>query len=258
MSTDNNSNNANKTNDVTDFGYQRLPAHEKTKKVADVFHSVASRYDLMNDVMSLGLHRLWKRTALSVAKLRPHEHVLDLAGGTADLTARLTKVIKTGRIVLSDINASMLEKGRCRLLDQGIAHRVQYVQADAESLPFPKNTFDCIIVGFGLRNVTHKERALDAMFRVLKPGGRALILEFSTALMPGLSALYEAYSFKVIPKLGQWITGDSASYRYLVESIRKHPDPVTLECMMQTAGFEGTDFHTLSGGIVAIHRGYKY
>jgi demethylmenaquinone methyltransferase/2-methoxy-6-polyprenyl-1,4-benzoquinol methylase len=243
----------------THFGYQEIPVGEKTQKVAEVFHSVAQKYDLMNDLMSFGVHRLWKRFAIQVGQFRPGLRVLDLAGGTGDLTAKISPIVgETGEVVLSDINSSMLEVGRARLLDQGIYKNIKIVQANAEALPFPNNYFDRIIMGFGLRNVTNKQAALESMHRVLKPGGFLLVLEFSKTDVPGLKSLYDLYSFKILPKLGKLFAGDADSYQYLAESIRMHPDQKTLENMMQTAGFENCTYLNLSGGIVAIHKGYKF
>ena len=245
--------------EMTDFGYQRVAASEKARKVAGVFDSVARKYDVMNDLMSLGVHRLWKRVALSLAGLRGGERVLDLAGGTGDLSSRLVpQVGPSGLVVLSDINANMLTEGRRRLVDAGIAGPVLYAQADAEALPFPDNSFDCVFIAFGLRNVTHKETALAAMLRVLKPGGRVIILEFSQPIAPGLKPLYDLYSFTVLPVLGKLVVNDAASYRYLAESIRMHPDQVTLLEMMQGVGFERCQYFNLTGGVVAVHRGYKF
>jgi demethylmenaquinone methyltransferase/2-methoxy-6-polyprenyl-1,4-benzoquinol methylase len=245
--------------ETTHFGYQTVAADQKAGKVAGVFDSVADKYDVMNDLMSLGIHRLWKRFAISLAHLRPGERVLDLAGGTGDLTSRmLPRVGPDGWVVLSDINASMLGEGRKRLLDEGAFGNVAYAQLDAEQLPFPDNSFDCITIGFGLRNVTDQPRALAAMLRALKPGGRAIILEFSRPLAPGLQPVYDLYSFKVLPWLGQRVANDADSYRYLAESIRMHPDQETLLAMMQEAGFDRCQYFNLAGGIVAVHRGYKF
>ncbi len=243
----------------TDFGYQQIPVEEKTRRVAQVFDSVALRYDLMNDLMSFGIHRLWKQFTVAIAGIRPGQRVLDLAGGTGDLSARLARrVSPQGFVILADINGSMLDIGRDRLIDQGIAGNVRFVQANAESLPFPDNTFDAVTIAFGLRNVTHKDQALASMQRVLRPGGCAVILEFSHLSMPLMQRLYDAYSFNVLPWLGKLVTGDRASYQYLVESIRRHPDQEELEAMMENAGFDSTTCYNLSGGIVAVHRGYKF
>jgi demethylmenaquinone methyltransferase/2-methoxy-6-polyprenyl-1,4-benzoquinol methylase len=243
---------------TTHFGFQKVPVKEKAQRVRSVFDSVVTDYDLMNDVMSLGIHRLWKRLAIGMANIRPGQQVLDLAGGTGDLVLLIApRVGPQGRVVLSDINNAMIRTGRARLLDKGIAGNVEYLQADAERLPFPDSSFDCITMAFGLRNVTHKQAALDSMYRVLKPGGRLLILEFSRPAAL-LKPAYDFYSFSILPRLGQLIAGDAASYRYLAESIRMHPDQMTLVGMLESAGFEGCDFHNLTGGIVAIHRGYKF
>lgn len=245
--------------DTTHFGYQTVPTSDKARKVAGVFDSVADKYDLMNDLMSLGVHRLWKRFAISLTNLRPGQKVLDIAGGTGDLTRRMLPLVgNTGQVILSDINASMLNEGRKRLIDNGTIDNVDYIQADAEQLPFPDNTFNCITIGFGLRNVTHKERALSSMYRVLQPGGQAIILEFSHPVAPGLQPLYDLYSFAVLPTLGELVARDADSYRYLAESIRMHPNQETLLEMMQVAGFERCQYFNLSGGIVAVHRGYKF
>lgn len=245
--------------ETTHFGYQQVAANEKAHKVAQVFDSVASKYDLMNDLMSMGVHRLWKRFAVSISGVRAGERVLDLAGGTGDLTSRLLPLVgPKGLVVLSDINASMLSEGRRRLIDEGAIGNIAYAQVDAEHLPFPDNTFDCITIAFGLRNVTYKERALVAMQRALKPGGRVVILEFSHPVAPGLKPAYDLYSFTVLPLLGKLVANDMASYRYLAESIRMHPDQETLLGMMETAGLERCQYFNLSGGIVAVHRGYKF
>ena len=223
-----------------------------------VFHRVAERYDLMNDAMSLGVHRLWKRRAVALLQLRPNQHVLDLAGGTGDLAKLMYPLVQPkGRIVLADINASMLSVGRDRLLDEGFLENIHYVQANAEALPF-YNQFDHITIAFGLRNVPRKDKALKSMYDALKPGGKLTILEFSHPTLPGLDLIYDAYSFNVIPKLGQWLAGDKESYQYLVESIRKHPTQPQLCTMMQEAGFERCQYENLTGGIVAIHQGVKY
>ena len=245
--------------ETTHFGYQKVAAEEKARKVAGVFDSVAGKYDLMNDLMSLGVHRWWKRFAVGLCGVRTGERVLDLAGGTGDLTGRLLPLVgPAGLVVLSDINANMLAEGRRRLIDEGAVGNVACAQIDAERLPFPDNTFACITIGFGLRNVTRKERALAAMHDALKPGGRAVILEFSHPVAPGLKPLYDLYSFAVLPALGKLVAGDAASYRYLAESIRVHPDQETLLRMMEEAGFERCQYFNLAGGIVAVHRGYKF
>jgi demethylmenaquinone methyltransferase/2-methoxy-6-polyprenyl-1,4-benzoquinol methylase len=243
----------------TDFGFQRVPREDKARRVRGVFDSVAGNYDLMNDLMSAGAHRLWKRFTLALANLRPGQRALDVAGGTGDLAAGLARQVGSrGLVVLTDINAAMLARGRDRLIDEGFVDSVAYVQANAERLPFPESTFDCITIGFGLRNVTDKSLALASMRRALKPGGQLLVLEFSRPTAPGLKPLYDAYSFRVLPLLGRLVAGDEASYRYLAESIRLHPDQETLLRMLQDAGLEGCRYHNLSGGIVAVHRGYKY
>ncbi|HSW71419.1 MAG TPA: bifunctional demethylmenaquinone methyltransferase/2-methoxy-6-polyprenyl-1,4-benzoquinol methylase UbiE [Gammaproteobacteria bacterium] len=245
--------------ETTHFGYQDIPLNEKTERVAQVFHSVAQRYDLMNDLMSFGLHRLWKRFTLAACQARPGQVFLDLAAGTGDLAAVLArKVGKTGQVILTDINESMLARGRLHLLDQGLIGNVSYVLADAEQLPFAAHSFDGITLAFGLRNITQPQRALEAMYRVLKPGGKALILEFSQLTLPWLQKLYDLYSFQLIPKLGEWLTRDRQSYEYLVESIRKHPDQESLKSLMEKSGFEDVNYYNLTGGIVALHQGYKY
>ncbi len=244
---------------TTDFGFSEIPTEEKSRRVAEVFNSVASRYDLMNDLMSMGIHRLWKRFTITTAQLRPGQRVLDLAGGTGDLAALIARQVGAeGQVVLADINEAMLQHGRTRLLDMGFAGNIEYVQANAESLPFAENHFHCITMAFGLRNVTNKEAALKSAHRVLKPGGRFLVLEFSKPAVGFLEKLYDAYSFNIIPKLGRWITGDADSYQYLVESIRKHPDQKTLQAMFEQSGFKRTRYLNLSGGIVALHSGYKF
>jgi demethylmenaquinone methyltransferase/2-methoxy-6-polyprenyl-1,4-benzoquinol methylase len=240
---------------TTHFGYQQVAESEKAAKVAEVFHSVAGRYDLMNDLMSAGLHRLWKRYAVLQAGLRPGMKVLDVAGGTADLTRLFLKEVgDTGQVVLTDINFSMLREGRDRMLNEG--RLPPTVQCDGEKLPFPDNYFDCVSVAFGLRNMTHKDQALMEMYRVLKPGGRLLVLEFSKVWKP-LAPLYDAYSFKILPRMGSLVAGDEASYRYLAESIRMHPDQETLKAMMEEAGFFKVNYSNLTGGVVALHKGYK-
>jgi demethylmenaquinone methyltransferase/2-methoxy-6-polyprenyl-1,4-benzoquinol methylase len=241
-----------------DFGFEQVASTEKAARVRTVFASVAPKYDLMNDLMSFGAHRLWKRFALSLTGLRTGQQALDVAGGTGDLAAgMLRQVGKTGRVVLSDVNHDMLELGRDRLLDAGFAGNLECVLADAERLPFPDDSFDCVTIGFGLRNVTDKAAALASMHRVLKTGGQLLVLEFSTPRAPGLKPLYDAYSFKVLPRLGRMVARDAASYRYLAESIRMHPDQETLLGMLRDAGFASSRYHNLAGGIVAVHRGYK-
>lgn len=245
--------------DTTDFGFKEIPRAEKSARVADVFRSVADRYDLMNDLMSLGIHRVWKHIAVDFCAVRPGQRILDLAGGSGDLSHRLVKALKGhGQVVLADINEAMLNVGKDRLLDAGLSDQIEFVQADAEQLPFPDHYFDTVIIGFGLRNVTDKAKALKSIHRVLKPGGRLLVLEFSHPKYPWLRKIYDAYSFAVLPKLGKLIADDEDSYRYLAESIRKHPDQLHLKTMMREAGFDDCDYTNLSGGIVAIHRGYKY
>lgn len=247
------------TEKTTHFGYQTISESQKTERVASVFHSVAKRYDIMNDLMSAGLHRLWKRIAVSKCAVKPNQTVLDLAGGTGDITRLLTKAMGTqGQIILSDINSSMMSVGRERLLNEGIIQPIQWVQSNAESLPFPADTFDCIIMAFGLRNVTHKDKAISEMLRCLKRSGRVVILEFSHPSTPFLSKLYDAYSFTALPLMGQLVCQDAESYQYLAESIRMHPDQETLKHMMQTAGFEHCAYHNLHQGIVAIHMGFKF
>jgi len=243
---------------TVDFGFEKVASTEKAARVHSVFASVAGKYDVMNDLMSLGVHRLWKRFTLSLTGLRPGQSALDVAGGTGDLAAGLLRQVgKSGRVVLSDINPSMLEIGRDRLLDAGFVGNVQCLVADAQALPFENDTFHCVTIGFGLRNVTDKAAALKSMHRVLKPGGQLLVLEFSTPVAQSLKSVYDAYSFKVLPLLGRIVANDEASYRYLAESIRMHPDQETLLEMLRTAGFGQTRYHNLTGGIVAVHRGYK-
>jgi demethylmenaquinone methyltransferase / 2-methoxy-6-polyprenyl-1,4-benzoquinol methylase len=248
-----------KTSDRSvDFGFEKVPWAQKADRVRAVFSSVAGKYDLMNDLMSFGAHRLWKRFMLSLTGLKAGQRALDVAGGTGDLAAGLARQVgKTGRVVLSDINPDMLCAGRDRLIDAGFAGNVECVLADAERLPCADDSFDCVTIGFGLRNVTDKAAALRSMHRVLKPGGQLLVLEFSTPVAPGLKPIYDAYSFGVLPRLGEWVAKDAASYRYLAESIRMHPDQETLLAMLNEAGFGQTRYHNLSGGIVAVHRGYK-
>jgi len=243
---------------TTHFGYKQVPVEEKAEHVREVFDSVASSYDIMNDLMSLGIHRLWKRHTIELAGVRRGQRVLDLAAGTGDLSERFAGIVGTeGEVVLTDINAAMLTRGRDRLMNAGVAGNLYYAQVNAEALPFPEDYFDCVTIGFGLRNVTNKQRALEEMYRVLRPAGRALILEFSQPGSRPLRKLYDLYSFSVLPTLGRLVAGDSESYRYLAESIRMHPDQETLRAMMEQAGLERCDFFNLSGGIVAIHRGYK-
>lgn len=241
---------------TTHFGYEQVAEEEKARKVAGVFDSVADRYDFMNDLMSAGMHRWWKRYTVEQSRVRPGERVLDVAGGTGDLTRLFTqRVGPTGTVVLTDINGAMLARGRDRLLDEGIA--APAVQCDAERLPFPSDSFDCVCVAFGLRNMTHKEGALAEMGRVLRPGGRLLVLEFSRVWKP-LAPLYDVYSFRVLPRLGALVAKDAASYRYLAESIRMHPDQETLKTMMEHVGLERVEYFNLAAGVVALHRAYKF
>ncbi|MCK1970928.1 bifunctional demethylmenaquinone methyltransferase/2-methoxy-6-polyprenyl-1,4-benzoquinol methylase UbiE [Franconibacter sp. IITDAS19] len=245
--------------ETTHFGFQTVAKTEKADKVAQVFHSVAAKYDIMNDLMSFGIHRLWKRFTIDCSGVRRGQSVLDLAGGTGDLTAKFSRLVgESGRVVLADINDSMLKMGREKLRNTGVVGNVEYVQANAEALPFPDNAFDCITISFGLRNVTDKEKALRSMFRVLKPGGRLLVLEFSKPTIEPLSKAYDAYSFHVLPRVGEMVANDAESYRYLAESIRMHPDQDTLKAMMEDAGFESVNYYNMTGGIVALHRGYKF
>ncbi len=246
-------------NNSTHFGYETVDSAEKAGRVRQVFDSVASRYDIMNDLMSFGVHRLWKRYAIELAGVRKGQKVLDLAAGTGDLSARFAGLVgPKGEVVFSDINAAMLEQGRQRMANDGLIGNVRYVQADAQHLPFPDNSFDCVTIAFGLRNVTDKQLALGAMYRVLKPGGRLLVLEFSKVEAQPLKCSYDFYSFKLLPKIGKFVANDEESYRYLAESIRMHPDQETLKRMMEKAGFERTEFFNLTGGVVAVHRGYKF
>lgn len=247
------------TPNSTHFGYKTVESEKKADLVADVFHSVAAKYDIMNDVMSFGIHRVWKRFTIETAGARPGMKVLDLAGGTGDLTAKFSHLVgDKGEVVLADINDSMLKVGRAKLRDRGIVGNVNYVQANAEALPFPDNHFDIITMAFGLRNVTDKDAALRSMNRVLKPGGKLLVLEFSTPQHELMRKIYDTYSFKVLPKMGQLITQDADSYEYLAESIRMHPDQDTLKQMMADAGFEQVDYTNMTDGVVALHRGYKF
>lgn len=246
-------------NNKTHFGYREVPTNEKVGLVKNVFDSVANKYDLMNDFMSFGMHRLWKQSLINEAGVRSGQFILDVASGTGDLAKSFAKSIGVnGRVILTDINENMLRRGRDRLVDAGIISNVIYIQADAEKLPFHDNYFDCITIAFGLRNVTDKSAALRSMYRILKPGGKLLILEFSHPSSDILKKLYDLYSFKIIPTLGEFIANDSTSYEYLVESIRMHPDQETLKQMMIEEGFEDVAYTNLTGGIVAIHKGYKY
>jgi len=245
---------------TTDFGFEEIPAAEKQYRVTAVFTSVAEKYDLMNDVMSLGIHHLWKRFTLEMCGLRPGHRVLDLAGGTGDLALRQAALVgESGTVILADINAAMLARGRDRMIDKGYVDRVQTVQCNAEILPFADSYFDCITIAFGLRNVTDKGRALASMQRVLKPGGRLCVLEFSKPIYQPLQKAYDFYSFKLLPRMGELIAHDRASYQYLAESIRKHPDQQALrQLILDEGGFDEVQVHNLSGGIVALHRAFKY
>ena len=243
---------------VTDFGYESVPLAEKKARVREVFDSVADRYDVMNDLMSLGLHRLWKQFALAQTGLRAGDRALDIAAGSGDLSIGMAKQVgRTGLVASTDINARMLARGRDRILDAGHAANIELTVADAEQLPFRSRQFNCVTIGFGLRNVTDKAAALASMYRVLKPGGRVLVLEFSKLVLEALEPLYDFYSFNVLPRLGELVLDDAASYRYLAESIRKHPGQEALKALMQTQGFERCRYHNLSGGIVALHIGYR-
>jgi demethylmenaquinone methyltransferase/2-methoxy-6-polyprenyl-1,4-benzoquinol methylase len=253
------SNTALETNETTHFGFSTVAKEEKVAKVAQVFHSVAAKYDIMNDLMSGGIHRLWKRFTIDCSGVRPGQRVLDLGGGTGDLTAKFSRIVgEKGHVILADINNSMLNVGRDKLRDNGIVGNVHYVQANAEELPFPDDYFDAITISFCLRNVTDKDKALRSMYRVLKPGGRLLVLEFSKPILEPLSKIYDTYSFHLLPKMGELVANDAESYRYLAESIRMHPDQETLKGMMNEAGFDQTSYYNLTGGIVALHRGYKF
>lgn len=244
---------------TTHFGYREVPVAEKARHVGSVFDSVADRYDLMNDLMSAGMHRLWKRRAIAQTMITRDHEVLDLAGGTGDLARlALDKVGDEGHVVLSDINAAMLRRGRDRFINEGIDSRASYVRCDAEYLPFPDSSFDRVTIGFGLRNVTNKELALAEMRRILRPGGRAMILEFSHVQVAALRPFYDLYSFHIMPVMGKFIVNDQESYRYLAESIRVHPDAPTLAAMMGAAGFEDCDYSLLTAGVVAIHTGWVY
>jgi len=247
-------------NDTTDFGFEEVPSADKQRRVGEVFTSVAQKYDVMNDLMSFGIHRLWKRFTLEMCALRPGFRVLDLAGGTGDLAlAQARRVGENGQVVLADINAEMLQRGRDRCIDGGLLGRVAAVQCNAEILPFADNYFDCITVAFGLRNVTGKGKALASMQRVLKPGGRLCVLEFSKPIYEPLRKIYDLYSFQLLPRMGEWVAGDRDSYRYLAESIRMHPDQETLRrLILDEGGFDEAEVHNLSGGIVALHRAFKY
>ncbi len=243
--------------ETTDFGFTEVPVNEKVHKVAEVFHSVAGNYDIMNDVMSMGVHRLWKKFTLDQAGARPGHRVLDLAGGTGDLAKVFAKKVgRDGEVVLADINSSMLAEGRRRMADAGIAGNIRYAQVNAECLPFPDDHFDIVTIAFGLRNVTDKEAALQSINRVIKPGGKLLVLEFSKPISRTLGKIYDLYSFKALPLMGKLIAKDEESYRYLAESIRMHPNQETLKGMMEDASFAHCSYHNLTGGVVALHKGF--
>lgn len=243
---------------TTSFGFRKVSETEKTRLVDQVFHSVSNRYDLMNDLMSFGIHRIWKKIAVAYSGIRRNSYVLDVAGGTGDLSLALAaRLGDKGQLVLTDVNSSMLNIGKDRLIDHGYVDNISCVQSDAQNLSFASNSFDVVVISFGLRNVTRIDKALESMFDVVQIGGRVLILEFSKPVIPVLEKLYDAYSFNVIPRLGQWVLNDRESYQYLVESIRRHPDQETLADMMADAGFERVEYHNLAGGIVAIHIGRK-
>ena len=245
--------------ETIDFGYTQIPKQEKEKRVAEVFHSVADKYDVMNDLMSFGIHRLWKKTTIEYSSVRRGQKVLDLAGGTGDLTAKFSQLVgDDGLVVLADINESMLKVGREKLRDKGLFKNIEYVQANAEALPFADNSFNCITISFGLRNVTNKDKALKSMWRVLKPGGRLLILEFSKPDYKLLNKAYDLYSFSMLPLMGKIVANDADSYRYLAESIRMHPDQLKLKKMMEEARFRDVQYHNMTGGIVALHIGFKF
>lgn len=244
---------------TTHFGFSNVAWEEKEKKVGEVFHSVAQKYDLMNDLMSFGIHRLWKRITIELSQVRSGQTVLDLAGGSGDLTYLLSKKVGlSGQIILADINAAMLGVGRDKLINKGVFNNIAYVQANAEVLPFKANSIDCITMAFGLRNVTDKLNALRSMYQTCRPGGKLLVLEFSTPTSEGLKLLYDWYSFSILPKMGQWVSHDAASYQYLAESIRMHPNQDCLKTIIEEAGFEDCRYINLSGGIVALHIAYKY
>ncbi|MEE9445265.1 MAG: bifunctional demethylmenaquinone methyltransferase/2-methoxy-6-polyprenyl-1,4-benzoquinol methylase UbiE [Cocleimonas sp.] len=248
-----------KDQNTTHFGYEQVAVEDKVDKVAGVFHSVADKYDLMNDLMSAGVHRLWKRYTIEKSGAKKGDTILDLAGGTGDLAIKFTRIVgPTGRVTLSDINPSMLENGRQRLTNMGIAGNIEYVEANAEELPFDDNTYNITTMAFGLRNVTDKAAALRSIYRCLKPGGKLMVLEFSKPVVPGLNTIYDAYSFKLLPLIGKVVANDEESYRYLAESIRMHPDQETLKGMFEEAGFEKCSYHNMTGGVVALHIGYKF
>lgn len=244
---------------ITHFGFESVAWDEKEKKVGAVFKSVAENYDLMNNIMSMGVHHLWKRFTVEISNIRPGQSVLDLAGGSGDLTRLFSKKVgEQGAVVLADINDAMLAVGRDRLLNEGLHNNIHFVQANAQYLPFASNSFHCVTIGFGLRNVTDKDEALRSMYRVCKPGGKLMVLEFSTPNLPGLKPIYDLYSFNILPKLGEFFAQDGSSYQYLAESIRMHPNQEGLKTMIEKAGFEDCHYHNLSGGIVALHIAYKY
>ncbi|MBF0109767.1 MAG: bifunctional demethylmenaquinone methyltransferase/2-methoxy-6-polyprenyl-1,4-benzoquinol methylase UbiE [Magnetococcales bacterium] len=245
-------------NPTTHFGFSEIPLNEKVDRVRQVFDSVVDRYDLMNDLMSLGIHRLWKRFAIRRLRIRPGQKILDVAGGTGDLTRLMHPRLEgNGSIIVYDINANMLEKGRARLTDQGIVTGIEWIQGNAEELPFADNSFDIACIGFGIRNVTQIEAAIQEMIRVIKPGGTFLCLEFSKISISILQPLYDAYSFKILPELGQRVANDRDSYQYLVESIRRFPDQETFATMLKNNGLSGVRHHNLTGGIAAVHHGWK-
>ncbi|SNC59063.1 bifunctional demethylmenaquinone methyltransferase/2-methoxy-6-polyprenyl-1,4-benzoquinol methylase UbiE [Sodalis endosymbiont of Henestaris halophilus] len=245
--------------ETTNFGFRTVAKDQKATMVTDIFHSVAAKYDLMNDLMSFGIHRIWKCCTIQYSGVRCGQKVLDLAGGTGDLTAKFSRILgEEGKVVLADINDSMLKVGREKLRNRGILGNVSYVQANAEALPFQNDTFDCITISFGLRNVTDKEQALKSMYRVIKPGGRLLILEFSIPTCKLLHKAYDLYSFHVLPCIGKIVVRDASSYRYLAESIRVHPNQETIKAMMLDAGFNNAEYFNMTNGIVALHRGYKF
>ncbi|MPQ76715.1 bifunctional demethylmenaquinone methyltransferase/2-methoxy-6-polyprenyl-1,4-benzoquinol methylase UbiE [Hydrogenovibrio sp. JE_KL2] len=254
-----NNTNSSQSERTIDFGFSKVPLEEKVKHVKGVFDSVAENYDLMNDVMSFGVHRLWKKHTIELSGIRPGKTVLDLAGGTGDLTKAFAKRVgKSGKVVLADINENMVRVGRDRLTNEGIIGNVEYAITNAEALTFPDNTFDLVTMAFGLRNVTNKDKALAEIYRVLKPGGQMMVLEFSKVTQPMMAKAYDFYSFNILPKMGKWIAKDEASYQYLAESIRMHPDQETLKQMMLDAGFDKAEYLNMSEGIVALHRGWKY
>ncbi len=242
----------------THFGYEDVSVKDKAKRVRGVFDSVVDSYDLMNDLMSMGVHRLWKKSAIEMSGAMKGQHILDLAGGTGDLSLQFAKIVgSSGKVILSDINESMLRKGRDRLINEGVLGNVEYVQINAEQIPFSENSFDCITISFGLRNVTDKDQALRSIYKALKPGGRLLVLEFSKPTNDKLKSAYDFYSFNILPMIGKVIAKDEDSYQYLAESIRMHPDQNTLRSMMDSAGFDRTEYFNMTGGIVALHRGFK-